>query len=139
MDTPTLGGARQCPDGSLTCTCYSPKPCGTTGSGANDGCPGPRQCLNSKGVPNGTDSVDCNSETCYCGPQGIFSGACGPTNPAWNTAAGNVGNWTNVFKAACPVAYSYQYDDPSSNWSCPNPADDLINYRVDFCLVPDAL
>jgi len=133
LDTPTLGGAKQCPEGADSCTCHAPKRCG---SGTNDGCPGPRQCLDDKGVPNGTDGVDCTTDTCYCGPQGIFSGACGPTNPAWNAAATKVGNWTTSFKAACPVAYSYQYDDPSSNWSCPNPAEDVNSYRVEFCLAP---
>ena len=133
LEAPTMGGARQC-SGS-DCTCYESKPCGTGDSGANDGCPGPDQCLNSVGVPNGTSDVECADVTCYCGPQGIYSGVCGPTNPEWNTAAGNVGNWASVFKDACPIAYSYQFDDPSSNWSCPNPSDGLVNYEVEFCLI----
>ncbi|MEM9730706.1 MAG: thaumatin family protein [Myxococcota bacterium] len=135
LDAPTLGGARQCSGEGGSCACYTPRRC-SSDRGANDGCPGPRQCLNDIGVPDGTGGVNCTTEACYCGPQGIYSGACGPTNPAWNTASANVGNWATTFKNACPVAYAYQYDDPSSNWSCPNPADDVNDYRVAFCLAP---
>jgi hypothetical protein len=89
------------------------------------------------GKPDGQSVVDCTTETCYCGPQGVYSGACGPTNPAWHQAAESISeqgaSWPHAFKNRCPVAYSYQFDDPSSNWSCPNPAQGLNKYRVVFC------
>lgn len=129
---PTHAGLKPC-DGS--CTCWSPKTC-TAAT-----CPGPDQCLNADGVPDGQSDggtiVDCNIVTCYCGPQGIYSGACGPTNPSWLQAAaalgGGTAKWPERFKSACPTAYSYQFDDPSSVWSCPNPAQGLNRYRVTFC------
>ena len=131
---PFMGGVPQCPEGDTTCSCYSPQTCATSGAEPNGGCPGPRQCLDAEGVPDGTGSVDCTKVTCYCGPQAVYSGTCGPTNAAWNSAATGVGDWPSVFKKACPVAYAYQFDDPSSDWACPNPADDLVNYQVEFCL-----
>jgi len=137
LSQPFMGGSKECATGDASCSCHTPKRCGTADSGANGGCPGPRQCLNDVGAPNGGD-VDCTKETCYCGPQAIFSSTCGPTNPDWQRAEAAVGNWATVFKEACPVAYSYQYDDPSSNWSCPNPADDLVDYRVEFCFAPSS-
>jgi hypothetical protein len=132
---PVHAGLKQCPPDDESCTCWSPKTC-TAAT-----CPGANQCLNADGVPDGGDdggtTVDCSTETCYCGPQGIYSGACGPTNPAWQQAVAaltdGAARWPQRFKAACPVAYSYQFDDPSSNWSCTNPAQGLNAYRVTFC------
>ncbi|MGB5813463.1 MAG: thaumatin family protein, partial [Polyangiales bacterium] len=125
-------GQKQCPEGDSSCSCYTPNPC-SSARGTNSGCPDPKQCLNDTGEVDGI-GADCTTETCYCGPQGVFSGPCGPMNPDWNTAASDVGDWAKTFKTACPAAYSYQYDDPSSNWSCPNPSDDLVDYKIDFCL-----
>ena len=139
LAAPVRGGAAQCTTAG-GCACYNPQPC-SSARGSNDGCPGPNQCLNKDGVPDGMmdggTMVNCNAVTCYCGPQGVYSGVCGPTNPTWNTAASAVGNgqgsWPSIFKTACPVAYSYQFDDPSSNWSCPNTVDQLVGYYVQFC------
>ena len=133
---PFMRGHAQCTQSQPNCACYSPKTCAVSTSAPNGNCPGPNQCLNQDGVPDRTDGVNCTTETCYCGPQGVYSGTCGPTNPGWNAAATGVGNWPAVFKAACPVAYAYQFDDPSSNWSCKNGQSDLVDYRVEFCLAP---
>jgi hypothetical protein len=39
-------------------------------------------------------------------------------------------NYPAFFKAACPTAYSYAYDDNSSTYTCNNP---LPNYTITFC------
>jgi hypothetical protein len=39
-------------------------------------------------------------------------------------------NYPAFFKAACPTAYSYAYDDNSSTFTCNNP---LPNYTITFC------
>ena len=127
------GGLEQCPPGT-GCTCWYPKTC-TAAT-----CPGANQCLNVDGVPDGKSDggnvVDCTTETCYCGPQGIYSGTCGATNPKWLQAARKISEpgaeWPRGFKQSCPVAYSFQFDDPSSNWSCTNYGG-LNDYRVVFC------
>jgi hypothetical protein len=133
---PVRGGLKACAATDGSCSCYSPLSCSQS-RGTNDGCPGPLQCLNSTGVPDGTGGADCSTQTCYCGPQGIYSGTCGPTNAGWATAAAALGtngqSWPQVFKSACPVAYSYQFDDPSSNWSCKNSPSLLLGYKVRFC------
>ncbi|MEW6268482.1 MAG: thaumatin family protein [Thermodesulfobacteriota bacterium] len=131
----TLGGLRQCPDGD-TCTCWSPNPCTS-----NADCAQPNTCLDANGVPDGEPDgsgvVDCTTETCYCGPQAIYSGVCGATNQGWLDAAAALtdgeARWPQGFKETCPIAYSYQYDDPSSNWSCTNGGQGLNDYRVILC------
>jgi hypothetical protein len=54
---------------------------------------------------------------------------CGPYNPQW-LAAMQV--FATAFKDACPSAYSYQYDDPSSSYTCPNTRQG-VNYTITFC------
>lgn len=133
------GGLPACTSGDTGCTCYDSQAC-SSARGTNDGCAQPNSCLNEHGVPDGKPdggaNVDCSKQTCYCAPQGIYSGACGPTNPSWNSAALAVGTkdegWPAIFKEACPVAYAYQFDDPSSNWSCPN-TDTLVGYSITLC------
>jgi hypothetical protein len=129
LTDPVHGGQQQCPPNG-SCTCWNPKTC-TAAT-----CPGANQCLNSAGIPDGTGGVDCATDTCYCGPQGIYSGSCGPTNPKWLHAnrklGGDGARWPTSFKNQCPAAYSYQFDDPSSNWTCPN-FGGLNDYRVVFC------
>ncbi|XP_050205751.1 thaumatin-like protein [Mercurialis annua] len=36
--------------------------------------------------------------------------------------------YSKIFKAACPTAYSYAYDDPTSTFTCNN-----VNYWIVFC------
>ncbi|HEV8581570.1 MAG TPA: hypothetical protein VGX68_21090 [Thermoanaerobaculia bacterium] len=75
------------------------------------------------------------------------SGCCGPYNPGWLTAMqaanGTVASGTcqpgsitstEVFKNACPTAYSYQFDDPSSSYQCSDSKGE-VNYLVTFCPV----
>ncbi|KOM54451.1 hypothetical protein LR48_Vigan10g034300 [Vigna angularis] len=47
----------------------------------------------------------------YANPQ-----TCGPTK------------YSRIFKNACPKAYSYAYDDPTSLFTCSN-----VNYLITFC------
>jgi hypothetical protein len=136
-------GLKQCPPGDNSCTCWNPQRC-TAAT-----CPGANQCLNEKGIPDGELGVDCSNpatepDGCYCSPQGVYSGTCGASNAKWLRAARQLGEpgarWPWTFKDACPIAYSYQFDDPSSDWSCPNPDASLNNYVVTFCSdrgVPD--
>jgi hypothetical protein len=143
LDSNIVGnGQKECSTSSASCFCNVPNPCSSS-RGANDGCSQPNSCLNSDGVPDGqfdgASQVDCSSTTCYCSPQGIYSGTCGPTNQSWLTAAqypgvGTAGvGYEKTFKAACPTAYAYQFDDASSDWTCNNTADQLANYKVVFC------
>jgi hypothetical protein len=145
LDTNIVGnGQKECSGSSGACLCYNPDPCSAGRTGTNDGCSQPDSCLNIDGVPDGGSdngtTVDCSKTTCYCGPQATYSGTCGPTNANWLAAAKfpgvggkNLIGFENYFKAACPTAYAYQFDDPSSDWTCNNTADKLVNYRVIFC------
>jgi hypothetical protein len=81
-------------------------------------------------------------------PTATRQGCCGPYNSSWTTAmqaaagtvdAGSTGSckpgtqaYTAAFKAACPTAYSYQFDDPSSSYQCSD-ANGEVNYLVTFC------
>lgn len=73
------------------------------------------------------------------------SGCCGPYNSGWlnamQAANGSVASgtcqpgtttYTEAFKNACPTAYSYQFDDPSSSYQCSDSSGE-VNYLVTFC------
>jgi hypothetical protein len=66
----------------------------------------------------------------------FYAAAAGLTNPAWVTAglqAGANGKaYYQIFKAACPTAYFYQYDDPDSDFSCAS----VTSFAVTFCSTP---
>ncbi|KAJ7541405.1 hypothetical protein O6H91_10G058200 [Diphasiastrum complanatum] len=52
----------------------------------------------------------------YC-CTGAYTSSCGPTR------------YSQIFKSACPAAYSYAKDDPSSLYTCKNP----YAYTITFC------
>ena len=62
---------------------------------------------------------------------------CGPYNRRWLRAARKADRgrrpYTKIFKKACPSAYSFQYDDPSSLFTCSDPGAGEIDYKVTFC------
>lgn len=123
---PVNGGLKACEDGDPVCGCYAPVTCTSS-----DTCTNGTVCENSAGAACGA------SETCYCQSQAIYGGVCGPINPGWRQAAGIVADggasWPQGFKDGCPLSYSYQYDDPSSNWDCTNTATGLNSYRLILC------
>lgn len=59
------------------------------------------------------------------------------SNPNWTSASGIVQPQIQWVKKACPTAYSYQYDDPSSSFQCTvtnSGATQIVtNYQVTFC------
>jgi hypothetical protein len=67
---------------------------------------------------------------------------CGPPNINWQTAIAAVPlatptptpaeNYLNVFRKACPRAYSYQFDDQAGLFTCDN-SSKLTSYTVTFC------
>lgn len=124
---PVSGGLQECPGGGAVCGCYVPQTCSSSAT-----CTNGTLCENSDGQTCGP------SDTCYCQSQAIYGGICGPTNPGWLAKASSITNaagatWPQSFKDGCPLAYSYQYDDPSSNWDCTNTQTGLNDYRVVFC------
>lgn len=121
-------GLKECTGPGDTCTCFASSTCT---SGASCSATG-SACLDAGVSP-------CSGGTCYCYPQAVYSGACGASNQGWLDAATAISNppdatWPQGFRAACPVAYGYQFDDPASNWFCPNGTVDGSNgYRVVLC------
>ncbi|XP_022145296.1 thaumatin-like protein 1b, partial [Momordica charantia] len=104
------------------------------------------------GVGNCTTTgctVDLNSE-CPMELRVVVSGgdgrsvacksACEAFGEAQYCCSGEYGNpntcrptsYSELFKAACPSAYSYAYDDGSSTFTCASPAD----YLITFCPSP---
>lgn len=65
------------------------------------------------------------------------SGSTTYSNPNWTTGTGIVQPQVQWVKQACPTAYSYQYDDPSSSFQCTvtnSAATQIVtNYQVTFC------
>lgn len=59
--------------------------------------------------------------------------SCEGNNPSWWTIAQP---WAQFLKSACPMAYSFPYDDPTSTFSCqttPATAANTLNYTITFC------
>lgn len=42
-------------------------------------------------------------------------------------------NYSRIFKAACPEAYSYAYDDQASTFTCNNRSPGTTSYDIIFC------
>jgi hypothetical protein len=124
----------QCTAGSASpengCECYNVKTCS-----ADSDCTGGTKCLNING--------ECDdAQPCYCETSAVMTGVCGPPNVNWQAAIDAVplatptpkgtSNYLEVFRNACPRAYSYQFDDQASDFSCAD-SSKLIDYTVTFC------
>jgi hypothetical protein len=124
----------QCTAGSASpangCSCYNVVNCTSSSD-----CSGGTQCLTTTGACDG-------ALNCVCETSSVLTGVCGPPNVNWQAAIGEVplatptpsagANYLDVFRNACPRAYSYQFDDQASLFSCNNTAN-LNNYTVTFC------
>jgi hypothetical protein len=76
---------------------------------------------------------------------GSQPGCCGPYSSDWTTAANTANGeggsecepgsqpYTAAFKTACPGAYSFAYDDPSSSYQCTDTSTQEVNYLITFC------
>jgi hypothetical protein len=116
--------------------CPTPGFCGSTPVVADlDKCiTGGQSCTTDANCPSG---MLCDGSQCvwppWCG---------GPLNTQWNSAAST---YAKLFKAACPTAYSYQFDDPTSTFQCEQSAVSFnsssnntakvasLGYKITFC------
>jgi hypothetical protein len=65
----------------------------------------------------------------------LWSGCAGVFNNDWVTAAKEAGGTRPFyipFKKACAGAYAWQYDDQSSDYSCPD-SSQYLGFQIDFC------
>ncbi len=115
----------ECGPSSAACICNEARHCAKDAD-----CTGGTKCLDSKGKP-------CEGGACICQTAGIYTGVCGQTNVNWTEAMNLIksgsSNFLDIFKNACPSAYSFQYDDQASDWACYSTADQVVNYIVTFC------
>jgi Thaumatin family len=116
----------ECSGASDTCVCNQVNFCTSSA-----GCTGGTQCLTTAG------KACPGSGSCICQTAGIYTGVCGPTNVNWTAAInlfqGSSANYLTTFKNACPSAYTFQFDDQASDWSCYSTADQVVSYNVTFC------
>jgi hypothetical protein len=83
-------------------------------------------------------TVGADETCCGCpswspgGNMGPFpeAGSCQSSNPMWTN---HVEPFVDTFKDACPTAYSFQYDDPTSTYNCSGAAGNPVGYTVTFC------
>ncbi|STX27677.1 Thaumatin domain-containing protein [Legionella beliardensis] len=64
------------------------------------------------------------------------SSPCLNVNNDWTTTTGTTATPLNAIlwlKNACPTAYAYQFDDPSSSFACNISPTGFTNYQVTFC------
>jgi hypothetical protein len=89
-------------------------------------------------TPSGPNAV---SGSCYsngasascCGcPAWSPAGACQGHNPAWQLPS-LPEKYAKVFKDACPTAYSFPYDDPTSTFTCQGTQAGNVGYQITFC------
>ena len=123
-----------CCTNNLSCnggsaTCFNDDDCPTRAKGS---CGADHVCT----PPTATCKTNADCVTDYecnkngaCVPNATLAAkCCGPVNPTWLSA---MDFYLPVFKSACPTGYSYQYDDPTSLFTCKNSGG--VNYSVTFC------
>jgi hypothetical protein len=87
-------------------------------------CPGPLQKKNASGkVIACMSACEAFNTDQYC-CRGAYNTPQTCKSSTWPV------NYPAFFKAACPTAYSYAYDDTTSTFTCNNPAP---NYTITFC------
>jgi hypothetical protein len=118
----------------LACTTNADCPGGTCDTSIGQ-CAPPLVSCESTSCPAGTScdaSILAPAEVCV--PE---ADCCGPFDPHWLRAAKKAGNdektFAAIFKEACPAAYSFQYDDPSSLYTCDDTGGDEVDYTIVFC------
>ena len=88
--------------------------------------------------PGGPNAVSgsCYSQnataTCCGCPPWSPAGACKAHDTKWEPPA-LPGKYAQVFKTACPTAYSFPYDDPTSTFQCRGTATSNPGYTITFC------
>ncbi|KAE8731396.1 Thaumatin-like protein 1 [Hibiscus syriacus] len=90
----------------------------------NDSCPSELKVVNTE---NGAGSIACKSACeAFRQPQYCCSGAYGTPDTC------KPSSYSEVFKRACPRAYSYAYDDKTSTFTCAK-----ADYTITFCPSPN--
>eukprot|EP00127_Corallochytrium_limacisporum_P002011 Clim_evm11s98 gene=Clim_evmTU11s98 len=56
--------------------------------------------------------------------------SCRSNNPDWAQA---IRPSLSSFKSACPTAYSFPFDDPTSTFQCQGKGADVVGYTITFC------
>lgn len=91
-------------------------------------------CYNS-GLPNLANCCGCVDWPTSSVPTAV-NASCAGTNADWTNTAGTEVTGQNAIlwlKKACPTAYSYQFDDPSSSFTCNPGATTRTSYQIVFC------
>jgi hypothetical protein len=70
--------------------------------------------------------------TCCGCPSWSPAGACQAHDPAWQLPS-RAETYAKVFKDACPTAYSFPYDDPTSTFTCAGTSTRDVDYTITFC------
>ncbi|KEH40232.1 pathogenesis-related thaumatin family protein [Medicago truncatula] len=99
--------------------------CTTTGciSDLNGACPSELRVMS----VDGKDGVACKSACeAFNSPEYCCSGAYGTPDTC------KPSTYSQLFKNACPRAYSYAYDDKTSTFTCAN----AVDYTITFCSSP---
>jgi hypothetical protein len=89
----------------------------------------------STGGPNNVQgscySPNATSQCCGC-PSWSAAGTCHGHNPGWQLPS-LPEKYAKVFKDACPTAYSFPYDDPTSTFTCKAASAQGTGYQITFC------
>jgi hypothetical protein len=90
-------------------------------------------CYNT--FPGDTTCCGCATESAADGwPTPSAGAACSGDNTTWHSA---VQPLLGYLKTACPTAYTYPYDDPTSTFQCATAdTDNMMGYRITFLPLP---
>jgi hypothetical protein len=89
-------------------------------------------------TPGGPNAVSgscysSNAQSSCCGcPSWSPAGACKSHDSAWELPS-LPEKYAKVFKDACPTAYSFPFDDPTSTFTCRGRSSGDVDYIVAFC------
>ena len=71
------------------------------------------------------------NQCCGC-PTWSSAGSCKAHNVKWESPA-LPETFAKPFKTACPTAYSFPYDDPTSTYTCQAATAQGVGYQITFC------
>lgn len=121
--------------GHVSSQLISAVPCGTTGPDSANA-----QLLQCKKPTTSGSCYTAGAQNTCCGcpswPASYLpTSSCQNTNPSWTSVAYP---WLSYVKQACPGAYSFQYDDPTSTFTCSTKITttntiNTANYTITFC------
>lgn len=107
---------------------------GCNGAGSNGNPANQTSCYNAAAATTGCCGCATDSSNPLAPLWPTPTESCGDNNSTWASSAQP---WLANLKQACPTAYSYPFDDPTSTFQCrAQGATNLLGYTIEFTTLP---